>query len=65
MPRSRSLHLETYDLEINKILSQLRKNREASNINIANQKHDENKVFRDYAMPSIDGATTSIQRPLK
>lgn len=64
MPRFRPLDLETFDSEINKTFKQLRKNREASNINMADQIYEENKFLRDYVMPSIDGATMSIQRPL-
>lgn len=62
MPRFRPLDLETFDSEINKTFRKLRKNREASNINMTDQIYEENKFLRDYVMPSIDGATMSIQR---
>lgn len=62
--RSRSLDLEIFDPEINKTIRQLRKNIEALNFNIANQDNEENKVLKDYAMPSIHGVMTSIRRPL-
>lgn len=63
MPRSRSLDLDDFDLDIEKTLRALRKQKYASNSSMAKH-HNEDKLLRDYGMPSIDRATTIILRPI-
>lgn len=62
MPIARSLDLDTFDPKINKTLSILRKQREVDTLQVSHLDNNEDQVLRDYAMPSIDGATTSIHR---
>lgn len=48
MPRSRSLDLDNFDLEIERTLKALSKQKEKSMA----KHHNEDNVLRDYAMPS-------------
>lgn len=64
MPRSKSLDSDTFDPEINWTLRILRKQRDVENLQMVNQENIEDKVvLRDYAMPLIDRAISSIWRP--
>lgn len=64
MPRSKSLDSDTFDPKINWTLRILRKQRGAENLQMVNQENIEDKVvLRDYAMPLIDRAISSIWRP--
>lgn len=63
MPRSTYLDLDRFDSKIEKTLRIIRKKKEVANSLMANQQNIGDKVLRDHAMPSIDGATSSIQRP--
>lgn len=62
-PRLGFLDFDSFYLEIKKTPRALRKQKESSTSSVANQ-HIEDKVLRDYSMPYIDGATTSIWKPI-
>lgn len=64
MPESRSLGLDSFDLEIERTLKALRMQKGTSSTTMANQHLEENKVLKDYAASSIDGDATSIRRPI-
>ena len=59
MPRFK-LEQTLFDPEIERTLHQLKKEANTSLSNVADQ---EQKALRDYAMPSVNGAISSIRRP--
>ena len=53
-----------FDLEIERTLRQLKKEKKKeANTSLSNMADQEQKALRDYAMPSVNGATSSIRRP--
>ena len=53
-----------FDHEIARILRQLKKEKKKeANTSLSNMADQEQKVLRDYAMPSVNGAILSIRRP--
>ena len=64
MPRSKLLEQTLFDPEIKRTLRQLKKEKKKeANTSLSNMADQEQKVLRDYAMPSVNGATSSIRRP--
>ena len=64
MPRSKPLEYTLFDPEIERTLCQLKKEKKKeANTSLSNMADQEQKVLRDYAMPSVNGATSSIRRP--
>lgn len=59
MSRSKFLDFFSFDLKIERTLKNLRKQKRISSSTTMAKPLVENKVLRDYAMPSIDGATLS------
>ena len=52
-----------FDLEIERTLRQLKKEKKKeTNTSLSNMVDQEQKALRDYAMPSVNGATSSIRR---
>ena len=53
-----------FDLEIERTLRQLKKEKKKeANTSLSNMVNQEQKALRDYTMPSVNGATSSIMRP--
>ena len=64
MPRSKPLEYTLFDPEIERTLRQLKKEqKKEANTSLSNMADQEQKALRDYAMPSVNGATSSIRRP--
>ena len=63
MPRFK-LEQTLFDPEIERTLHQLKKEKKKeANTSLSNMADQEQKVLRDYATPSVNGATSSIRRP--
>ena len=63
MPRFK-LEQTLFDPEIERTLRQLKKEKKKeANTSLSDMADQEQKALRDYAMPSINGATSSIRRP--
>ena len=63
MPRFK-LEQTLFDPEIERTLHQLKKEKKKeANTSLSNMANQEQKVLRDYATPSVNGATSSIRRP--
>ena len=63
MPRFK-LEQTLFDPEIERTLRQLKKEKKKeANTSLSNMADQEQKALRDYAMPSVNGAITSIRRP--
>ena len=62
MPRFK-LEQTLFDPEIEKTLRQLKKEKKEANTSLSNMANQEQKALRDYAMPSVNGAISSIRRP--
>ena len=63
MPRFK-LEQTLFDLEIEKTLHKLKKEKKKeANTSLSNMVDQEQKALRDYTMPSVNGATSSIMRP--
>ena len=53
-----------FDLEIERTLRQLKKEKKKeANTSLSNMVNQKQKALRDYTMPSVNGATSSIMRP--
>ena len=52
-----------FDPEIERTLRQLKKEKKEANTSLSNMADQEQKVLRDYAMASVNGAISSIRRP--
>ena len=64
MPRSKLLEQTLFDPEIKRTLRQLKKEKKKeANTSLSNMADCEQKALRDYAMPSINIATSRIRRP--
>ena len=64
MPRSKPLEYTLFDPEIERTLRQLKKEqKKEANTSLSNMADQKQKALRDYAMPSVNGATSSIRRP--
>ena len=64
MPRSKPLEYTLFDPEIERTLRQLKKEqKKEANTSLSNMADQEQKVLRDYAMPLVNGAISSIRRP--
>ena len=64
MPRSKPLEYTLFDPKIERALRQLKKEqKKEANTSLSNMADQEQKALRDYAMPSVNGATSSIRRP--
>ena len=62
MPRFK-LEQTLFDLEIERTLRQLKKEKKKlANTSLSNMADQEQKVLRDYAMPSVNWAISSIRR---
>ena len=62
MPRFKLEHT-FFDPEIERTLHQLKKEKKKeANTSLSNMADQEQKVLRDYAMPSVNGAISSIRR---
>ena len=62
MPRFK-LEQTLFDPEIERTLRQLKKEKKKeTNTSLSNMVDQEQKALRDYAMPSVNGATSSIRR---
>ena len=63
MPRFK-LEQTLFDPEIERTLRQLKKEKKKeANTSLSNMVDQGQKALRDYAMPSINGAISSIRRP--
>ena len=63
MPRSK-LEQTLFDPEIERTLRQLKKEKKKeANTSLSNMADQAQKALRDYAMPSVNGAISSIRRP--
>ena len=63
MPRFK-LEQTLFDPEIERTLRQLKKEKKKeANTSLSDMADQEQKALRDYAMPSVNGATSSIRRP--
>ena len=64
MPRFKLLEQILFDPKIERTLRQLKKEKKKeANTSLSNMADQEQKALRDYAMPSVNGATSSIRRP--
>ena len=64
MPRSKLLEQTLFDPEIKRTLRQLKKEKKKeANTSLSNMADQVQKTLRDYAMPSINRATSRIRRP--
>ena len=64
MPRSKPLEQTLFDPEIERTLCRLKKEKKKeANTSLSNMADREQKALRDYAMPSINIATSRIRRP--
>ena len=63
MPRFK-LEQALFNLEIERTLHQLKnEKKKEANTSLSNMAGQEQKALRDYAMPSVNGAISSIRRP--
>ena len=63
MPRFK-LEQTFFDPEIERTLRQLKKEKKKeANTSLSNMVNQEQKALRDYTMPSVNGATSSITKP--
>ena len=63
MPRFK-LEQTLFDPEIERTLRQLKKEKKKeANTSLSNMADQAQKALRDYAMPSVNGAISSIRRP--
>ena len=63
MPRFK-LEQTFFDPEIERTLRQLKKEKKKeANTSLSNMADQAQKALRDYAMPSVNGAISSIRRP--
>ena len=64
MPRFKLLEQTLFDPETERTLRRLKKEKKKeANTSLSNMADQEQKALRDYAMPSVNGATSSIRRP--
>ena len=64
MTRSKLLEHTLFDPEIERTLRQLKQEKKKeANTSLSNMADQEQKALRDYATPSVNGATSSIRRP--
>ena len=61
MPRFK-LEQTLFDPEIERTLLQLKKEKKEANTSLSNMADQEQKALKDYAMPSVNGAISSIRR---
>ena len=62
MPRFKLLEQTLFDLEIERTLRQLKKEKKKeANTSLSNMVDQEQKALRDYAMPSVNGAISSMR----